>query len=86
MICILLNTLVLAVVWYDMSEEMKGVLGVLNYIFMIIFTLECIFKLIALKCAYFKDTWNIFDFVVVVGTAVVLIISYFPALGIDLGM
>jgi hypothetical protein len=86
MICILLNTLVLAVVWYDMSEEMKGVLGVLNYIFMVIFTLECIFKLIALKCAYFKDAWNIFDFVVVVGTAVVLIISYFPALGIDLGM
>lgn len=86
MVCILLNTLVLAVVWYDMSQATEDVLGVLNYIFMIIFTLECVFKLIALKCAYFKDGWNIFDFVVVVGTALVLIISFIPAIGLNLGM
>lgn len=61
-------------------------LGYFNYIFMVIFTLECIFKLIALKCAYFKDGWNIFDFVVVVGTALVLVISWIPALNLNLGM
>lgn len=86
MVCILLNTLVLAIVWYDMSQGTKDVLAILNYIFMIIFTLECIFKLIALKSAYFKDGWNIFDFVVVVGTALVLVISWIPAIGLDLGM
>jgi len=86
MICILLNTLVLGIVWYDMSEGVKGVLAVFNYVFMVVFTLECIFKLIAMKCAYFKDGWNRFDFVVVVGTAVVLVISWIPAIGLDLGM
>jgi len=86
MICILLNTLVLAIQWYDMPQGTIDVLTVFNYIFMIIFTLECIIKLIALKCAYFKDQWNIFDFVVVVGTALVTVISWIPAIGLDLGM
>jgi len=86
MFCILGNTFVLAIVWYDMSEGVNEVLGYFNYIFMAIFTIEAILKLIAMNCAYFKDGWNIFDFIVVVGTAVVTIISYIPALGLDLGM
>lgn len=86
MMCIIANTIVLAIVWYDMSQGVKDVLDVLNYIFMAIFAIEYIIKQIAMKSAYFKDGWNIFDFIVVVGTGLVLIISFIPALGLDLGM
>ena len=56
-----------------------------NYVFMATFTLEAVIKIIAMKKYYFRDSWNIFDFVVVVGTAVVLLISQLD-LGIDLGV
>jgi len=45
-----------------------------NYAFMAIFTIEAILKIIAMK--YFKDSWNIFDFTVVIGTIVVLVFSF----------
>ena len=44
---------------------------IINYIFSVIFTIEAIIKLIALKKKYFKEMWNIFDFIVVIGTWVV---------------
>lgn len=44
---------------------------------MAIFTLEAIIKLIALRTSYFRDSWNIFDFVVVVGSIAALLISMF---------
>jgi hypothetical protein len=46
-----------------------------NYAFMAIFILEACFKLIAMKCLYFKDPWNVFDFVVIVATIVVLVLA-----------
>jgi hypothetical protein len=47
----------------------------INYIFMAIFIVEAILKLIAMKCLYFKDPWNTFDFVVIVGTVICLLIE-----------
>ena len=44
----------------------------INYVFMIVFALEAIFKIIAMKGKYFKDNWNIFDFTVVVMTGTAL--------------
>jgi len=38
--------------------------------------MECLIKLIALKCAYFRDGWNQFDFCVVVGSNVATIMSF----------
>ena len=52
----------------------------------LIFTLEAIIKLIALRCTYFKDGWNNFDFVVVIGSLVAVFLTFFPNLGIDLSM
>lgn len=77
MSCILLNTLALAVVWYEQPTEVSDFQEYLNYVFMAIFTLEAIVKLIALRSAYFIDAWNIFDFVVVVGSLAALVFSYF---------
>jgi hypothetical protein len=83
MIMIVGNTLLLAMKWYDMSEESKAIIEYINYVFSTIFTIEAIVKLIALGKKYFKDYWNIFDFVVVVGTWIVQIILKLE-LGIDL--
>lgn len=75
MICILLNTISLAIVWHDQGERIKYALEILNYVFMVIFTLEAIIKLVALKCTYFKDNWNCFDFFVVVGSLLAVILQ-----------
>jgi len=58
MVCIMLNTCALAVVWYEMSQSLVTFLESLNLVFMGIFTVEAIIKLIALKRSYFKDNWN----------------------------
>jgi len=55
-----------------------------NYTFMAIFTVEAIIKLIAQKSLYFKDSWNLFDFVVVVSTAIVVIMAIIPGIKVDL--
>ena len=48
-----------------------------------IFTLEAIIKIIALGKIYFKDSWNIFDFVVVILTIVGIILQ--QAIRVHLG-
>ena len=46
-VCILLNTVALAIVWYQMSEELVHFFEYLNYVFMGIFTVEAAIKLVA---------------------------------------
>ena len=55
-----------------MPHKLKQIFEMINYVFMIVFALEAIFKIIAMKGKYFKDNWNIFDFTVVVMTAAAL--------------
>ena len=76
MICILANTFVLAFNWYMQPKSYKDVLEIFNYTFMVIFTIEAIIKIIAQRLDYFKDSWNIFDFVVVAGTIIILGITW----------
>jgi hypothetical protein len=75
--CIIGNTIVLMIKWYGMSAEIIEYVQYVNYVFMVIFTFEAVLKIIAFRGNYFKDSWNIFDFTVVVGTAVVLVIGFF---------
>ena len=51
---------------------------------MIIFTVEAILKIIALKTAYFKDSWNLFDFVIVVVSLSILLLKLFQ-IDLDVG-
>ena len=37
----------------------------MNIVFIVVFTLEAVLKLIALRHYYFTLPWNVFDFVVV---------------------
>ena len=72
MICIMLNTCVLAMRWFDEPTELADIVVVANYVFMTIFTLEALFKIFAMRGLYFRDSWNIFDFTVVTFTLLIL--------------
>ena len=51
--------------WYNQSTEFVQILGYANLLFTGIFVFESIIKIIALGRLYFKDNWNIFDFVII---------------------
>ncbi|XP_043090566.1 sodium channel protein type 4 subunit alpha B isoform X2 [Puntigrus tetrazona] len=66
MVMICLNMVTMMVETDDQSEEMEYILFFINFVFIILFTGECILKIIALRYHYFSIGWNIFDFVVVI--------------------
>uniref|UniRef100_A0A8B9P4K4 Sodium channel protein n=1 Tax=Apteryx owenii TaxID=8824 RepID=A0A8B9P4K4_APTOW len=66
MILICLNMVTMMVETDDQSKEMETILSRINLVFIILFTGECVLKLISLRHYYFTIGWNIFDFVVVI--------------------
>ena len=54
---------------------MTQMLESLNYIFSGIFTVEFFIKIIGYGERYFRETWNIFDMVIVVVTIIGIIIG-----------
>ncbi|NWX23478.1 CAC1S protein, partial [Aegotheles bennettii] len=73
---ILLNTICLGMQHYNQSAEMNHVSDILNVAFTILFTLEMILKLMAFKVkGYFGDPWNVFDFLIVIGSIIDVILS-----------
>lgn len=68
MIVILLNMMTMAIEHYDQPDEFDKALHWINQIFVLIFSCECVMKLLGLRHYYFKQPWNIFDFVVVISS------------------
>ncbi|XP_074974020.1 sodium channel protein type 1 subunit alpha-like isoform X9 [Caretta caretta] len=66
MILICLNMVTMMVETDDQSDEMQTILQRINLVFIVLFTGECVLKLISLRYYYFTIGWNIFDFVVVI--------------------
>ena len=64
-LCIVINTIVLTLTWYNEPPTLKGYLEQINLIFNIIYTIETVIKLIAFGKDFFKDGWNCFDFIIV---------------------
>lgn len=62
------NTVLLMIGFNDQPTAYGNWLNELNNIFNYLFTAELCLKLIALKMKYFKDGWNIFDLVIVLGS------------------
>ncbi|XP_071748883.1 muscle calcium channel subunit alpha-1 isoform X29 [Lepeophtheirus salmonis] len=68
---ILINTLSLAMKFYQQPQTYTAFLDVLNVIFTVFFTLEFVFKLGAFRFKnYFGDPWNSFDFIIVLGSLI----------------
>ncbi|XP_008582173.1 PREDICTED: sodium channel protein type 7 subunit alpha [Galeopterus variegatus] len=50
----------------EQSPQMETALYWVNSIFVILYTTECVMKLVSFRCYYFTVGWNIFDFMVVI--------------------
>ncbi|XP_019612812.2 voltage-dependent L-type calcium channel subunit alpha-1C isoform X19 [Rhinolophus sinicus] len=75
-VLILLNTICLAMQHYGQSCLFKIAMNILNMLFTGLFTVEMILKLIAFKPkGYFSDPWNVFDFLIVIGSVIDVILS-----------
>uniref|UniRef100_A0A8C7HU95 Voltage-dependent L-type calcium channel subunit alpha n=1 Tax=Oncorhynchus kisutch TaxID=8019 RepID=A0A8C7HU95_ONCKI len=73
---IMLNTLCLGMQHCNQSAHVTKLSDTLNMIFTVLFTVEMILKLIAFKAkGYFGDPWNVFDFLIVIGSVVDVILS-----------
>ncbi|XP_034550388.1 sodium channel, voltage-gated, type I-like, alpha [Notolabrus celidotus] len=66
MVLIVLNMVAMMVETADQSEDKKAVLRKINIVFIIVFTGECLLKMISLRHYFFTNGWNIFDFIVVI--------------------
>lgn len=66
MILICLNMVTMMVETDDQTPEMALNLYWINMVFIVLFTGECVLKMISLRHYYFTIGWNIFDFVVVI--------------------
>ncbi|CAH0562347.1 unnamed protein product [Brassicogethes aeneus] len=66
---ILTNTITLAMKYYQQPAIYESFLDTLNMIFTAVFAMEFVFKLAAFRVKnYFGDAWNVFDFVIVLGS------------------
>ncbi|XP_067248232.1 voltage-dependent L-type calcium channel subunit alpha-1C isoform X16 [Chanodichthys erythropterus] len=73
---ILLNTICLAMQHHGQSQSFNKAMNILNMLFTGLFTVEMILKLIAFKPrGYFSDPWNVFDFLIVIGSIIDVILS-----------
>ncbi|XP_050525622.1 sodium channel protein para-like isoform X1 [Daktulosphaira vitifoliae] len=77
MLFIGLNMLIMTLDHYHQPKEFTNILDLLNQIFIVIFSGECLLKIFALRYYYFKEPWNLFDFVVVILSLAGLILSDF---------
>ncbi len=60
----------MALSYENSTPEWDEVLNYINYVFTTVFLCEAVLKLIAYGRSYFKNTWNKFDFMVVVSSLI----------------
>jgi hypothetical protein len=68
LICILLNTMCMALHYFGEDEMHAKLLNHINRAFVILFTLKTIIKITGLGRYYWKEPWNIFDCTVTIGS------------------
>jgi hypothetical protein len=61
---LILNMGLIAAEYYNQSSTYSNVVYVLNEIFVTIYGLESLFKLIGLTGHFFRNPWNIFDLMI----------------------
>nr|KAF6479263.1 calcium voltage-gated channel subunit alpha1 A [Molossus molossus] len=78
MAMIALNTIVLMMKFDGASSAYEEALKVFNIVFTSLFSLECLLKVMAFGILnYFRDAWNIFDFVTVLGSITDILVTEF---------
>ncbi|XP_068893811.1 sodium channel protein 60E-like isoform X4 [Tenebrio molitor] len=85
-VCIVLNTMFLAMEHHGMSDDVLRALDVGNKVFTSIFTFECCLKLMALSKEFFYCGWNIFDLIIVSASVLDLIFELVDGLSVLRGL
>ncbi|XP_049787947.1 sodium channel protein 60E-like [Schistocerca cancellata] len=85
-LCIVLNTMFLAMEHHGMSESVRQALDIGNKVFTSIFTLECFLKLLALSKEFFACGWNIFDLIIVTASLLDLAFELVDGLSVLRGL
>ncbi|XP_062302272.1 sodium channel, voltage-gated, type I like, alpha b isoform X2 [Osmerus eperlanus] len=75
MILICLNMVTMMVETDNQTEDMDNILDWINLVFIVLFTGECVLKMISLRHYYFTIGWNVFDFVVIILSIVGMFLS-----------
>lgn len=75
--CIVLNTILMAQHYFGEENLYRKAIEYANYTFACIFALEASIKIIGLGGYYWKDSWNMFDFVLFLGSIGGLLYTYF---------
>nr|CAB3265896.1 sodium channel protein 1 brain-like [Phallusia mammillata] len=66
-LCIVINTVFLAIDHHGIPTELENALSVGNKVFTFVFLAEAVLKILALNpIGYLKNPWNLFDFLIVV--------------------
>ncbi|XP_052566743.1 sodium channel protein 60E isoform X4 [Culex pipiens pallens] len=85
-LCIVLNTLFLALEHHGMNQNVRDALEYGNRVFTSVFTLECILKVVALSKDFFSCGWNIFDLIIVSASLLDLIFELMEGLTVLRGL
>uniref|UniRef100_A0A8C5B356 Sodium channel protein n=1 Tax=Gadus morhua TaxID=8049 RepID=A0A8C5B356_GADMO len=75
MVLILLNMITMMVETDEQAPHMEAILNNVNLAFIVLFSAECLVKIMALRCYFFTVGWNIFDFVVVILSIVGIVLA-----------
>lgn len=67
---IFVNTFILILKWPNMNPKVEKAVDIVNYVCTSFFIIEALIKITALGRNYFHDGWNVFDFVIVVGSII----------------
>ena len=79
MLLIILNIFTMGVIYEEMSTSFEAILVMMNLVFTFSFIVECILKIFGLGFHYFKSSWNIFDFSIVITSIFDLMLSLIGA-------
>ncbi|TMW68721.1 hypothetical protein Poli38472_006189 [Pythium oligandrum] len=74
--CIVLNTVFMAMHYFGEEDLYRKTIEFSNYVFALIFTCEAAIKITGLGHYYWKDAWNRFDFVIVLGSFIGLLYQW----------
>ncbi|KAH0999393.1 hypothetical protein HUJ04_005968 [Dendroctonus ponderosae] len=85
-VCIVLNTMFLAMEHHGMSESLLRALDIGNKVFTSIFTFECCLKIMALSKDFFNCGWNVFDLIIVSASLLDLIFELVDGLSVIRGL
>ena len=82
--CITLNVILMSIEHHNMPEGLTLALETGNWMFSAVFACEAVMKLTAYGVSYFKDSWNRFDFFLVLLSALDVFLVTFQSTGLPI--